>query len=177
MISAVLWQSKKGESSCFVEKWALDYCFFQIQNSLRDILNNYPIVAIRWLLKPLNWILRISPLGFKPSDKLNTLLAQKLLEDKEFKSKLCENMYFPSDPEDQFQKLKKAYDLSLKERDILDKLSLKTSKAKFKDYQEALNSSLISKEEFETLKSAKKAQWEAIQVDAFSKEEYYKGRL
>ena len=179
MISAVLWQNKSGGASWLVSKWALDYCFLQIQNNLMDILNNYPVTAIRWFLKPLSLLLRLNPLGLKPSDKLDKKLANKLLEDKEFKQELCKNMYFPKDKEDQFQKLKQAYDLSLKEREILNKIkaSFKANKINCELCQSALRKGIISQEEFNTLKQAKKAQREATQADAFSEQEYFKSRF
>ena len=178
MISAVLWQNKSGGASWLVSKWALDYCFLQIQNNLMDILNNYPVSFVRWFLKPLALFLRLNPLGLKPSDKLDKKLAKALLEDKEFKQKLCENMYFPKDKEDQFQKLKQAYDLSLKEQEILNKIktTFKANQINFDLCESALKQDIISQKEFDTLKQAKKAQWEAIQVDAFSQEEYFKNR-
>ena len=215
MISAVLWQNRNGGASWLVSKWTLDYCFFQIQNNVMDILNNYPVAVVRWSLKPLVWTLRLNPLGLKPSDKLDKKLADKILEDKEFKQQLCDNMHFPNDENDQFQILNKAYDLSLKEREILNKIKQSSLKAPhshlnkndspsennkhsksdihsrksedqvkktnnkkqslFKDNQinfdlcqSALKQAIISQEEFDTLQSAKKAQWEAIQVDTFS---------
>ena len=261
MISAVLWQSQRGEAD-LASKWALDYCFANIQNHVMDILNNYPTALVRWFLKPLAWLLRINPMGFKPSDKLNQKLADQILEDKEFREKLCENMFIPED--DSLQILKRAYDLSLKEREILNKISkshinletapsrsgftaaqseiqaesaysktaphssksgklppksaktggdfqnpsskpvgqnqwdkkhedkyyfskpkagkiniskqsfFKSNKIKLDLCQEALNQDLISQEEFDTLKQAQKAQEEAIQVDVFSEEEYFK---
>ena len=223
MISAVLWQNRNGSDSWLVSQWTLDYCFLQIQNNVMDILNNYPVAVIRWFLKPLVWTLRLNPLGLKPSDKLDKKLADRLLEDKEFKQKLCDNMYFSKDEEDQFQKLKLAYDLSLKEREILNKIKhsflnfetdnqtnksvdqnykldsysfeirhfqntspsresgdiqdqvkktsrhslFKANKINFELCREALKQAVISQKEFDTLQLAQKAQWDAVQVDAF----------
>ncbi|MCZ0933215.1 MAG: DUF1974 domain-containing protein [Oligoflexia bacterium] len=177
MISAVLWHHRNKKTEELASQWAVEYCFSQIQNTVMDILNNYPVTVVRWFLKPLAVALKINPLGLKPSDKLDKQLADKILEDKEFKQKLCENMYFPKQAEDQFQKLNRAYDLSLKERDILEKIkksSLKDNKANSDLFLKALKLKVISQEEFETLQSAKKAQWEAVQVDAFSAEKYFK---
>ena len=219
MISAVLWQNKNEKTEWLASQWALEYCFSQIQNNAMDILNNYPVAVIRWLLKPLAWLLRINPLGLKPSDKMNKKLAHKILEDKKFKRELCDNMYFSNREEDQFQKLNRAYDLSLKEREIINKvkqfsinvtandqaykstnrpdnysletrygklqrpdakagskkqLFIKHNKINFDLCQRALKSDVISQEEFDTLQLAQKAQWEAIQADVFSKEEYFK---
>ena len=176
MAVAALARNKHEEVSRLAVKWALDYCFWQMQTNMQNIINNYPVLFVRWLLKPMGWILRLNPIGSKASDGLDKELADKMLEDEEFKKKLCDNMYFSKEEEDQFQKLRRAYDLSLKERDILGKIkqSLKTDKSNLDLYQEALRQNIISQEEFEILKAAQKAQWSAIQADAFSEEEYFK---
>ncbi|MCY4321804.1 MAG: acyl-CoA dehydrogenase [Bdellovibrionaceae bacterium] len=209
MICAVIWSERHEKNNKLAYDWSLEYCFSQIQKTVLDILNNYPITVARWLLKPLTWILKINCLGEKPSDKLNKQLANKILEDKKFKEDLCKNMYFPKGEEDQFQKLNKAYDLSLKEQTILNKIfnsdklhslyfienlrstkkdklpkdlgkapkkqiSFKKIKDNFELFEKALKSSIISQEDFEVLKSAKKARNEAVQVDSFSTEEYFK---
>ena len=174
MISAVLWYYKNNKSDKAESQWALEYCFSQIQSTIMEVLNNYPSAVVRWFLKPLVWTLRINLLGIRPSDKLDEELANKILEDKEFRQKLCEGLYFPKDSEDQFQKLKKAYDLSLKERDILKRISLKANRVDFDLIHRALEGGLISQEECDILHLAQEARRQALQVDVFNKEEYFK---
>ena len=115
--------------------------------------------------------MRINPIGCEPSDDLSKKLASRLLEDEEFREGLCSNMYFPKDPEDQFQKLKKAYKLSLKESKILKKIKERAGKKV--SIKKALKQGIISSEEHEILKLAEQAQKEAIQVDAFTEKEYF----
>ena len=98
-------------------------------------------------------------------------LALQLMEDEDFRESLCSNMHFPKDPEDQLQKLNKAYKLSLKENKILKNIKEKAGKKISK--QEALQQNIISTEEYEILKSTEQARKEAIQVDAFTDKEYF----
>ena len=174
MAVALIWywrQTGADKQSWTKSQWALEHCFAKIQESLDAILNNYPHRLIRLALKPLLFILKINPIGSPPSDSLGKKLAEQLLEDEEFRTSLCSNMYFPKDPEDQFQKLNKAYKLSLKENKILQKIK---EKAEGKiSIQSALKQEIISSTEYETLKSARQAQKEAIQVDAFTEKEYF----
>lgn len=174
MASALLWHenlTKKSKSLQTETKWALDYCFFKIQKSLEAILNNYPVFWIRLAFKPLCLILKINPIGHPPSDSLGKQLAENLMEKETFRKALCSNIYFPKNSEDQFQKLNRAYNLSLKEESILKKVKKKAGKKL--SIQSAHKKGFISTEEYETLKTAKAAQKEAIQVDVFPEEEYF----
>ena len=168
--SALIWQRSLKPLE-IEDKWALDYCFSKIQTSLEAILTNYPNVWFRLFLKPLLLILKINPIGRPPSDSLSKRLAEKLMYKEKFKEKLCSNIYFSKDPEDQFQKLNKAYKLSLEEDGIFKKLKKKAGK--IISIQSALQRNVISSQEYQTLKKAKQAQREATQVDVFSEQEYF----
>ena len=173
MALSLIWFWKKqgqSEQTWIKTKWGLEYCFGKIQESLLGILSNYPNNLFRLALKPLFLLLKINPIGQAPSDSLGKKLAQQLLKDENFKQSLCENMYFPKDEQDQFQKLQKAYKLCLKESKILQKIKSAGHKISIKS---ALDQNIISLQEFKTLQSAKQARWEAIQVDTFTDEEYF----
>lgn len=172
--TALIWNLKhteRSKASWIKTKWGLEYCFWKIQESFSTILMNYPHPVINIMLKPFLFLLKINPIGRPPSDKLGRELAVLLIEDEEFRKELCHNMYLPKDSEDQFQKLNKAYKLSLQENHIWKKIKKKTQKKL--SAEQALKQQLISPEEYKVLESAKKAQWSAIQVDAFTKEEYF----
>ncbi len=172
MAFALIWrykQTEQSQNSWLKTQWGLDFCFSKIQESLNVLLKNYPHRLSHFLLKPLLLILRINPIGQPPSDKTGKLLATQLLTDEEFRATLCSNMHFPTDPEDQFQKLTKAYKWSLKELPILQKMKKQGNISE----KTALNKKLISLEEYEVLQSAKKARWEAIQADSWTKKEYF----
>ena len=177
---ALLWHWRKSPSAqnCpshwLAVKWGLDYSFYQIQKSFVKILRDYPSCPARFLLKPLLLLLRINPLGFETLKRLNKKIAQALKEDEPFRKKLFENMYHPKDPEDTFKKLDKARALSLKEERILNKI--KKPGAKRLPAEEALKTNRLLPEEKEILKSAIQARREAIQVSAFTDEEYF-GKL
>ena len=157
MATALIWYWQKtgaNKKSWTETRWGLEYCFAKIQETLEDILKNYPHSLTRITLIPLLYILRLNPIACKPSDNLNKKIAKKLFEDEEFRKNLCSNMYFPKDPEDQFQKLNKAYQLSLKENKILQKIKKETGKKTNVDL--ALKQNMISPEEYEILKSGGK---------------------
>lgn len=174
MVLALIWhwrQMGSSEKLWTQTQWGLEYCFSKIQKSLEAILNNYPHRLIRLILKPLFYLLRVNPIGCQVSDNLSKKLAVQLMEDESFRKSLCSNVYFSKDPEDQFQKLNKAYKLSLKENKILKQIKEKSDKKI--SIQEALKQKFISPEEYEILKSSEQARKEAIQVDAFTDKEYF----
>lgn len=170
-IEALIRTPKQSERSWIATKWGLEYCFAHIQSSLTGVLKNHPSFWIRMILKPWLALLKLNPIGSPPSDSLGKKLAQQILEDEEFRKELCSNMYFPNQPDSHIQRLIHAYKLSLQENKILKKIK-EAGKGEM-SINSALGQNIISPKEHETLKSAKQAQWEAIQVDAFTKEEYF----
>ena len=174
MAAALLWRGNLTNSLNFLEtedKWALEYCFFKIQKSLEEILINYPVFWVRLFLKPLFLILKINSIGKPPSDSLSEKLAENLMQKEKFRSKLCSNIHIPTDPEDQFQILDKAYNLCLEEESLLKKIRKKVGNKI--SISSALQKNILSAQEYQILKQAKQAQKKAIQVDVFSEEEYF----
>ncbi|MBC6415789.1 MAG: acyl-CoA dehydrogenase [Bdellovibrionales bacterium] len=152
MISALIWYHRHKKTDLVLMEWCLQYCLFENQKIGEAVLRNYPH-WIRLFLKPFIWALKIMPLGSGISDSLGKKLAKRFLNPS-FKKDLCDNMYHSKDKEDYFYKINKAYELSLKEQEILKK-------------------EILSKEDKDILEKASQARYEAIQVDAFSKEEYF----
>ena len=167
MISSLIWHQRHKKTNPLLTVWGLDYCFLENQNTALALLRNYPQAFCRWLLKPFIWALRIHPLGYDLSDSTGKKLVQQFFKDSDFRKSLCEGMYYPKDPEDQINKLKKAFDLSLKEADILK------HKVGGSGKQNSSQKKIYSLEEQELIKQARSARKEAIQVDAFTEEEYF----
>ena len=111
-------------------------------------------------------------MGLGPSSRLNRDVAKALRGDSDLRQKLFENMHDPKDPEDIFRKLDTGRALSLKEERILRKIQEKTGQYRI-SASEALKTGLLSPEEKEILKSAKRARGMAIQVSAWTKEDYF----
>lgn len=155
MTAGLIWLSHHKKTNPFLTLWGLDYCFLESQRTALSLLRNYPQAFCRFILKPFVWMLQIQPLGSDLSDELEKKLVRRFFEDSKFRDDLCEGVYHPKDPENQLNKLKKAFELSLKEDNIL------------KQKQSP------SKEVRELIKQAHKARLEAVQVDAFSEKEYF----
>ena len=158
MISSLIWRRHHQKTNSLLTAWGLDYCFLENQRTALALLRNYPQAFFRFMLKPFIWMLRLQPLAYDLSDSLGKKLVQEFLKDSKLREDLCEGIYYPKDPEDQLNKLKKAFDLSLKSAEIL--------KHKLKDD--------LTTEEQELINKARSARYEAIQVDVFSEEEYFR---
>ena len=179
MATALLWNwQKKGRSPSewIVVRWGLDYCFYQIQTSVENILSNIKIPVIRHLLF---FLLRLNSIGSPPSDKISKKLVQAFLDDENFRDDLTGNIYLHKNEDHQMQKLKKAYHLVKKSENTVKKIKVAIKKKQLPKKRvkflmlQALETRIISKEEFESLQLAEKARWDAIQVDAFTDEDYF----
>ena len=164
MIASLIWYQDNKKTNPLLTVWGLEYCFIETQRTALSLLRNYPQTFCRFILKPFIWILRLHPLAYDLSDTFGKKLVQQFFTDPNFKENLCEGIYRPKDPEDQINKLKQAFELSLKEAAILKQKNLK---------QKNKASQTLSQEEQELIKKARTAREEAIQVDVFSKEEYF----
>ena len=161
MISSLIWYAHHKKTSPVLTQWGLNYCFLENQKLALALLRNYPQTFCRFILKPFVGMLAISPLAYGISDSLGKQLVQEFFKNESFRKDLYEGVYQPKDPEDQFHQLNKAFELSLKEKDMLKK--------KKDPSQKESN----SPQEQELINQASLARHKALQVDSFSKEEYF----
>jgi len=179
MATSVLWNwQKKGckPTHWHVVCWSLDYCFYQIQISLENILSNIKIPVLRHILY---FVLRLNSIGAPPNDKISKKVVKAFLEDQEFRLALTENMHIPQNPKDHIHTLKKAYELVCQSEQTIKNIKQAIKKKKLPKkrikfvMKEALSKHIITQIEFDNLQIAEEARLAAIQVDAFTKEEYY----
>ena len=182
--TALLWNwYKKGrpKEEWILVEWGLNYSFYQIQKAIEGILANFNVPVLGFFMKTfLYFFLRLNSLGTAPSDKLSKKIAKKFLDDESFRERLTEDLYIPKNPEHQFQKLKKAYTSIKESEQTIRKIkqSIKDKKLPKKRVRflidMALEKNIISEKEHSNLKKSEKDRWDAIQVDSFSEEEYYR---
>ncbi len=166
----------KLASSYDLARWSVALSLYRIQCALRDIIDNLP-------LKPLNWVLRwtIFPLGMRqrpPSDSLGRRVARAILEDREARLRLTEDIFVPPTDELGLGRLEAALDkavdalpIETKLRDAMRSGQLEHAPGVMLD-DAALAQGVISEAEYERLTAARAARDEVIQVDTFSPAEY-----
>lgn len=159
--------------------WALQYAFAQMQQAFEGLFTNLPVPLLEVLLRGpgLAW-LRLNPLGAFPSDTLGSEVAHHLQTPGVDRDRLTANIYVPSHPDETLGRLEQAMRLSIQAEGIL-----KTIKAASKAGQlapgkperlieAAVTAGVISPEAANQVREAERLRLEAIQVDAFTLEEY-----
>jgi acyl-CoA dehydrogenase len=159
--------------------WAMQYAFAQIQQALEGLLQNLPVPLLGILLRGpgLAW-LRLNPIGTFPSDTLGSEVAHQLQTPGKNRDRLTANIYVPSHPDETLGRLEQAMRLSIQAEE-----TLKTIKAASKAGQlppgkperlieAAVTAGVITQAEANQIQEAERLRYEAIQVDAFSLDEY-----
>lgn len=166
----------KLASNYDLTRWSVTLALYRIQQALQDIIDNLP-------LRPLNWLLRwiIFPLGARqrpPSDALGQRVARAVLEDREARLHLTEDIFVPPADEIGLGRLEAALDkavraipIETKVRDAVRCGRLEHAPGVMLD-DAALAQGIIDEAEHELLNEAREAREEVIQVDTFSAAEY-----
>lgn len=160
--------------------WAMQYALAQMQQAFEGLVKNLPVPLLGVLLRGpgLAW-LRLNPLGTFPSDTLGSEVAQHLQTPGADRDRLTANIYVPSHPDETLGRLEQAMRLSIQAEGIL-----KTIKAASKAGQlppgkperlidAAITTGVISQAAANQVREAERLRLEAIQVDAFTLEEYH----
>ena len=181
--SSVLWSWKQKDKDPkfwpFVQ-WSLDYSFYQIQRAFEQILHNFEIPVLNKLFWPVRkilfYLIRLNPLSHEPSDKNSQKLASALMEDPEFLKNFTKGVY--EDKNSHRYQLGQCHQMALNIQPIERKIkkAMRSGRLEKKRIHqikdEALNKGVITQEEWKQISDFTTLQWEMIQVDSFSEEEY-----
>jgi acyl-CoA dehydrogenase len=171
------WEGLGDERKVFkpVFQWSLDYCFYNIQVALVGYLDNMSWIT-RWFASPLFRIWRV---GSFPCDKRGQQVARLIQSNQEVREWLTSAVFVPEGMVDGIAK----YDTAYKKIMSVQLAVAKIKKAiKAKDLprraipdliDDALDEDIISTSEAEQLHEAEAARLDAIQVDAFTADEYF----
>jgi acyl-CoA dehydrogenase len=165
----------KPEDLIFVQ-WAMDYSFAQMQQALEGILVNLPIPRI--VRSVLLSIVRVNPLGTLPIDKLGSRVAQVLQTTGEERDHLTAGIYLPKHPDEALGRLEQALKLCEQAEAIMSKVKQAIRAGQLPQgrgetlIETALKTEVITKAEADLIRLAESARLDAIQVDAFTIQEY-----
>jgi acyl-CoA dehydrogenase len=159
--------------------WAMHYAFAQIQAAFVGLFANWstPILGPVLRLIVAAWW-RINPIGTPPDDQRGHQVAQALQTGGSDRDRLTAHIYLPTDPEEALGRLEEAFRLSSQVEQMLK--TIKAARptdhpAAAKPEQliaAAVIAGIITSAEAQLLKVAEAARQDAIQVDAFTLEEY-----
>ncbi|HEY9658519.1 MAG TPA: acyl-CoA dehydrogenase domain-containing protein, partial [Allocoleopsis sp.] len=159
--------------------WTMHYAFAQMQQAIEGILANLDLPIVGGLLRSVVWSgWRLNPIGTYPTDTLGSQVAQQVQLPGELRDRLTQGIYLPTHPDEALGRLEQAFRLS-----TAATTSLKTVKTAIKAGQlpqaalphlleSALSMGIITTDEAALLREAELACREAVQVDAFTPEEY-----
>ena len=156
----------------------MEWAIAQIQQGFDGLVNNLPLPIVGPLLRA---SLRLNPLGSAPSDSLSQTVAQ-LMQQPDTREHLTAGIYLPQDPEEALGRLENAYRLTQQAIPIFKKLKAAVKSGQLPaDLAQAstdalieagLRAGLLSGLEADIAYAAEVARNDAIQVDAFTLEEY-----
>jgi acyl-CoA dehydrogenase len=149
--------------------WAMDDSLYTIQQSLRGVLDNFPVPGMGRLVK---WI--IFPLGnpyAPPSDRLGKAVAGLLLTESESRDRLTAGVYI-SDEDDATGKVHTAFHLVINsanaENAVGNALKEPVTYANYRELvQKAVESGVITEEQATMVRLAQEASRAVIEVDDF----------
>ena len=183
MATAILWNWRcKGKSKTTwpAVKWSLDYCFYQIQVSVENILLNFHNPVLSFPARTLIYfLLRLNSIGAPPSDKLSKELSYNFLNNLDLREDLFGSSHLPENSEHQIRKLEDTYHLIKKCEKAVKKIRQAVKRKELPKKRTyllldlALQQEVISKEEHGQIKEAEEARRDVIQVDSFTESEYF----
>lgn len=151
--------------------WACEDSLYTIQQSIAELLRNFPIRPAAWILQIL-----IFPYGrvFKqPSDALGQNVANLLLQPSIARNRLTEGIYIPSDTKEPLGRI----DAALKKVIIAEPIEKTLNKAirdgiiqsqtKEEQLEDAVSVNIITNEQASLVKEAMAARRDVITVDDF----------
>lgn len=170
-------EGRKAEDLPLVH-WAMEYSLSQIQAAFAGVLQNLPLPIV--LRLPLLWAWRLNPIAHAPTDQLGANVAQLLQTPGHGRDRLTADIHIPSDRTEPLGRLEHAFVLNHQAAPFLKKIKAAVAAGVLpKERPErlahaALEVNVISRSEFELIQTAREARVDAVQVDAFSLEEYMK---
>ncbi len=156
--------------------WSTELCLYRIQEALLGILDNLPTRLAAWILRAL-----IFPLGARfrpPSDKLGARVARDILEDREARLHLTEDVFVPPPGEVGLGALEAALDKAVRAIPVETKLRDAVRAGRLDRAPGYLldelgrDAGVISAGEYQLLQEAEAARNEVIAVDAFDAETF-----
>ncbi len=162
-------EAGSAESERPLLEWGMAWCLSRIEQAIVELLANYPVPWLGWVVKKLvlPWGRSFGP----PPDQLDQAIVSLLQTPGPVRDRLTAGMFLPQDPSEPIARLEQALALTLvtSESDKKLRKGVKTGRLKPGPgaIDAALEEGLILPEEAERLRQAWAQVLEVIAVDAF----------
>jgi alkylation response protein AidB-like acyl-CoA dehydrogenase len=153
-------------------QWGLQYCLWQIQTGFEEFFANF---APRGLAKVLQWC--IFPYGRayrRPSDHLEQKIVEVMFKPSNLRTRLTDKVYRPNDANDSIGRMDDAFNKVLAAEAIIlrvNQAGVVRLNSNSVDYEVQISTAIvrnaISAAEAATLRAARTAARDAMEVDAF----------
>lgn len=164
--------------------WSMAYAFWQIQQAFDGIYANLNVPGATAMLRgPVALWSRLNPIGQPPSDRLGHQVAQAMQQPGPQRDRHTAGIFVSEDPNDALGRLEHAFRLHHAaegiERKVKDAVRAgRLPKAPPTELvRQAVQRGIITEEEAERIAEAEQARNDAVQVDAFSLDEYLKAAV
>ncbi|KGD65153.1 acyl-CoA dehydrogenase [Alcanivorax nanhaiticus] len=171
-------EGRKAEDLALVQ-YAGEYGLTQIQHAFEGIYENFD-GPVGFILKTVGRIgLGLNPLAKLPNDRLSHQAAQALQSYGDQYKRLVGGNYMPAESDQGLGRLLKAFRLTTEAEPVRNKIraaqkARKLGRGKVEEIaSEAAKQGVISEAELALLNEATAACLQAIEVDVFTKDEYY----
>lgn len=149
--------------------WALDYCLYQIQNSLEYFLLNFPI---RVVAKPLQWLIFPPWRRYRlPKDDLSLELSRSMMRNTTLRERLIAQCMPVENVERAWLKMLEVEPLLAKLDQAVKNGTIKKTAHNSAKVDAALAQNVITAAEAKQLHNFIELQWDVLQVDEFTPEE------
>lgn len=172
-------QSTHQKEELAIVKNSLNQIFYEIQKAFDGIFVNFKVPLLGWFFtRIIQYWSALNIIGVPSSDALSHKAAKEILKDSDFRDSLFEGIFMSKDPEDHFFKQSQAFKKTSEARFLEAKFKALCKKNKISKLKmslrlkKILDLQLLTQAEHDQLLEAHQMQWDCIQVDDFSEEEY-----
>jgi acyl-CoA dehydrogenase len=161
--------------------WVMQYALAQIQQAFAGIFQNMPVPVLGAILRgPVAAWWRLNPIGTLPADRLSHQVAQHLQTPGSDRDRLTAGIHIPTDVNQALGRLERAFLLSAQSEPILQAIKTASHAGQLPSGKPeqlvaiALELGVIQTDQAELVWQAEAARKDAIQVDAFTLDQYQK---
>ncbi len=176
-------EGRRKEDEPFM-RWSLEYAFAQMQAGFDGLFQNMEVPGFSWLMRgPVAAWSRFNRLSAGPSDELSHKVAAAMLVPGEQRNRLFDGIFVPDDAQHPLGRYENAMTLAHQSDEIAKRIKAAVRSGELKMarplalVQSALEASLITAEEADLMARSEAASYDAIQVDSFDVEEYFRAAV
>ena len=173
-------EGRKPEDKAFLD-WSMQYAFAQIQDAFDGLFANLQVPGATWLFRgPLAAWSRLNRISDMPSDKTGHKVAAALQVPGEQRERLTPAVFTSADPTHTLGRFDATMELCFQAEGVVSKLKAAIKRRELPRQHPAtliplaLKAGVVTPDEASLLKRAEEARNDAIQVDAFDNDDYFK---